>query len=205
MLALRRDRKSGNRSARGYTLVEILVVVGILMMLIGLLLPVLAYARRRMHEVASKTMVDQLVLSLNNYRMTYGTFPVAPSVKGNPPDYYQIPCAAKGQMKDGSEDNSALVSLLHSVSNFNFSQANWVNGRLVDDFGSPVIVRFLTYSSGGQQTTRVYAWSYGYDHLNGIDASPTYSSVLTFPFDQPEIDRIEASLATPAPDDIVTH
>ena len=64
-----------------------------------------------------------------------------------------------------------MLTLLRTNTHFSPSQKNIVNGRLVDDFGSPVIVRFLVINNSNGKTVKVVAWSYGYLTSNGVNAT----------------------------------
>ena len=192
------------RIRRGFTLIELLIVIVVVLILMAILIPVVAIVKRHAMNVASQTMLSNLTMALGRYQLTYSSYPIKPGGHGfdgqTQADFYQVPCVPLGQLSDGSEDNSALIELLHRTSNFEYPQANWKNGRLVDDFGSPVIVRFLAVTTGSFPEVKVYAWSYGYDKKNGIDASPAYTFTAGPAFDQAEMTKIQMSLNA-APDD----
>jgi prepilin-type N-terminal cleavage/methylation domain-containing protein len=60
------------RRRRGFTLVEILVVIAIIGMLVALLLPALGSARRAARRAAVRTEMLQIVAALENVRTTIG-------------------------------------------------------------------------------------------------------------------------------------
>jgi prepilin-type N-terminal cleavage/methylation domain-containing protein len=65
-----------------FTLVELLVVVGIIAMLAALLTPAVMRARSAARNVAIKAEIDMLHMALMNYKNEYGSFPPCQSAAG---------------------------------------------------------------------------------------------------------------------------
>jgi prepilin-type processing-associated H-X9-DG protein len=63
------------RKGRGFTLVEVVVVVGILIILIGILVPVFASARKHSQEVKCASNLRQIGLGLETYNQVNRELP----------------------------------------------------------------------------------------------------------------------------------
>jgi prepilin-type N-terminal cleavage/methylation domain-containing protein len=64
-----------SRSARGFTLLELLVVMGILVVLVGLLLPGIRLARQRARMGEAKQTIQNVGLALQSYFGDHGDYP----------------------------------------------------------------------------------------------------------------------------------
>jgi prepilin-type N-terminal cleavage/methylation domain-containing protein len=62
--------------ARGFTLVELLVVIAVIGVLIGLLFPAVQAAREAGRRLECQSQLHQMSLSLQNYHATHKTFPM---------------------------------------------------------------------------------------------------------------------------------
>jgi|LSQX01.1.fsa_nt_gb prepilin-type N-terminal cleavage/methylation domain-containing protein len=63
---------------RGFTLVEMLVVIGIIVVLVGILFPVFAGVREQARQTQCLSNLHQLGIALKAYRTDYGWYPFAP-------------------------------------------------------------------------------------------------------------------------------
>ena len=89
----------GGRS-RGFTLVELLVVVGIIALLIGILIPVASGVRKRGYEVRTKALIAKITAGCHAYYNDWRAYPgiidepqVATSVRPTPPPSQRKPIA----------------------------------------------------------------------------------------------------------------
>jgi prepilin-type N-terminal cleavage/methylation domain-containing protein/prepilin-type processing-associated H-X9-DG protein len=90
--------RQGRRRGRGFTLVELLVVVAIIAVLIGLLMPAVQAARESARRATCQNNMKQIGLAAAAHIQQLGTFPSAGWSWRNGPD----PNAGHGEMQPGS-------------------------------------------------------------------------------------------------------
>ena len=65
----------GSRALAGFTLVELLVVIGIIVILMGILVPTIGYVRRAAYSAKTQQMISQLSAAVESYHMDYRAYP----------------------------------------------------------------------------------------------------------------------------------
>src|SRR5688572_12581907 len=81
------------RGKRGFTLVELLVVIGIIAILIGILLPTLANARRHAKTVQCQSNLRQVGQALVMYANVWKGWVFPPDLASNLPREMRLPVA----------------------------------------------------------------------------------------------------------------
>lgn len=73
------------RKTRGFTLVELLVVIGIIGLLAAIITPVVMQSLTKARNAAIKAEIDMLHMAIMNYKNEYGSFPpcYAPNITGS--------------------------------------------------------------------------------------------------------------------------
>ena len=95
---------------RGFTLVELLVVLAIVGLLVGLLLPAAQAAREACRRAQCLSHLRQIGLALQNYHASVGCLPLGMISSYDPrPEFAGSPC------RGGYSDRSFLVAILPHV------------------------------------------------------------------------------------------
>lgn len=70
-------------SSVAFTLIELLVVIVVIALLVAITLPITRYAARRAKEAKQEAMLVQIRAALDEYRATYGEYPITPIIVTN--------------------------------------------------------------------------------------------------------------------------
>jgi len=64
-----------NRRRRGFTLVELLVVIGIIALLVGILIPVVSRVRTAAYGANTKALMQKISAACSTYQLTFNAYP----------------------------------------------------------------------------------------------------------------------------------
>jgi prepilin-type N-terminal cleavage/methylation domain-containing protein/prepilin-type processing-associated H-X9-DG protein len=125
--------------SRGFTLVELLVVIGIIALLIAILLPTLGQARRQANATKCLSNLRQIGLAFELYAGEHrGTWPVAVHEKGNP----SYPINEERRWPD------LIAKYVHTKQDFNYSDDISAIRKNSVIWGCPEWVRSDEYVEG---------------------------------------------------------
>ncbi len=128
-----------SQKAKGFTIVELLTVMGVIVVLISLLLPALSMVRDFSREIQQKAQFHSIEVGLGMYENDFGSLPPSADnrdlLSGNQlPDYDGNPSADRycGAMKLAEAMVGGDMLGFHRNSGFYSNARNRINGQLVD-------------------------------------------------------------------------
>jgi len=152
------NRKSQIVNVRAFTLVELLVVIGIIAVLAALILPVAAAVKRQAYLHTAQTEMAQLETAIDRYKSAYGFYPPG-SVNGPLTNqlYFELLGTTNSDVNNGvfnTLDNSAQISRVNGDLNNTFGVSGIMNcSKPGADESSPRGQNFLPDLKPGQVAT----------------------------------------------------
>lgn len=183
-------------SRRGFTLLELLVVIGIIAVLLSLLLPAIQMAREAAHRTRCQSNLRQIGVALHQFHDAYGRLPAAKihsGSAGNAQPHYVGP---EGDFRSASfrvYNHTGWVALLPMIGEGNlFSRYDYKNPSANSSYGggldgstlggsanvnAPVVgSEVKLYECAADRSPAAVAWDNGHpeDPANGIPYIPPY-------------------------------
>lgn len=161
------DRTASREIRRGYTLIEAIVSLGIVILIAGLLIPAVLCSREAARRTQCRNNLKQIGIGLHNYHDTYGQFPVG-FVAGNEGVY------------QGWGWGIAIVPFVDSSPHY-----NWVNfeSGLQREYANPRINPPMTVyrcptDQGSEKVEHAFIVSSNVH--DGVVTTATFDAVKTF-------------------------
>lgn len=206
-------RDSSFRGARGISLVEVLVVIGIVSLLAVLIAPALSAAREAARRAKCLSNLRSIGIAMNSYASDHSLFPpasiysISGIVDGAPPGTHDF--SADSLQKDGFRSNWVILLLPHLGSESLYE--GWNSSSSISAFSNTTtrgisLVSFLCPSDAIAKTVRFgfpeASWSRGNYALNaGSDPfcmrSKAFGKISCSNFGLPDGVGVEASPSNP--------
>ena len=151
--------KHARRLARGFTLLEILVVIAIILILLSLMGIVAANARIKARVSDTKALIKRIHLALDEYKADHGEYPYGDSSSGRVPDLNPSsnPDFYLGVELDRTWLTDWGVSIQFTSSDYDPNNSNY----FVDAWHNRIMYRKIS-------ADRMLIWSYGRNEKDEI-------------------------------------
>jgi type II secretory pathway pseudopilin PulG len=159
---------SPRRPGAGFSLLELLTVIAIIIILAGLLMPALGRARRQAKIAKARTDVGNLATAFRSYYVEYGTWPVT---VGTP---MPVDNDMRRLLAGISITNTPYLGNPRATVYMEFKARDLVNGAFVDPWGNVYMCQFdhdydrlcpSPFQGGLNIEEGVLVWSRGPDGL----------------------------------------
>ncbi len=158
-------------SNQGFTLVELLVLLGIIVLLMGLLLPAIQKVRALMDRLTCASQVRQLGVALTAYHTQFGYLPAGCSYRdGLDPQPFASWCLKITPFLEHDEIWSMAIRAFQQEKNFKTPVHDALLGRVVKEFTCPSDYRLRQPKIWGRLEAPLLRTAFtSYLGVNGID------------------------------------
>jgi len=148
-------RPARGSSTRGFTLVELLVVLGVIALIMALLLPSLKRAREASRRTACTSNLRQIAAAMTLYSNTYGQqIPAHQTATPGSQMLWEVPIA----LRDDLLKNGLLRKIFYCPANMDQNtDANWTANTDWSVMGYFFFIRRLAWPAGKNGLDREYA------------------------------------------------
>jgi prepilin-type N-terminal cleavage/methylation domain-containing protein len=179
-------KTSHSKESRGFTLVEMLVVIGMIAALAGVSFPVYKSIQRKVEKQQFEMMLTSLERAFVNFETEYNYLPYTG------PNYPAVDAAGAGILKDDAIDPiiTALVAPEGALANCNFKKIRF--------FESDSVVVTAGVAS------LVNAWGARYERM-AIDYDRDGEIIYPYNWSQPNLTGLTAAIFTHGPDGLTKY
>ncbi len=170
-----RDLRAVQRTRRGFTLIELMVVMAVIAVLMGLLIPVISSAMSGSKKAETVATLQNVEQAIANYHSRNGVLPLYDATLEEH-DCMQGDMVSEDEVRD---NNLLLLQCLRTVDRDTFGPGSKCvnNGEIVDAWNRPLLYRpftcypyvsgaILAHSEDPPRPDSYQLWSFGPDRSN---------------------------------------